>query len=65
VEPGWKTRAYPFHYRFALSHTKLHIHPEIPATSYLPGARAVDRVIAVGERATYRALELFSRKMAA
>ncbi|HEY2972032.1 MAG TPA: patatin-like phospholipase family protein [Pyrinomonadaceae bacterium] len=65
AEPSWRTRAYPLHYRFALSHTNLHIHPDIPATSYVPGTRAVNRMIDVGERATYRALEVFSRKMAA
>jgi hypothetical protein len=31
----------------------------------VPGTRAVNRMIDVGERATYRALEVFSRKMAA
>jgi NTE family protein len=65
AEPGWKTRVYPVHYRFALSRTHLHIHPDIPASSYVPGSRAVNRMIAVGERATYQALEVFSRKMAA
>ena len=65
AERDWKTRAYPLHYRFALSHTQLHIHPDIPPTSYLPGSRAVDRMIAVGEGATYRALEVLSKKIAA
>jgi len=60
-----KTRAYPLHYRFALSRTNLHIQPDIPATGYVPCSRAVNRMIAVGERATYRALEVFSRKMVA
>ncbi len=56
----WTKRAYPSHYRFALSHTDVHIHPHIPAIGYLPGPAAVDRLIAVGERATYAALELIS-----
>lgn len=63
--PHWTTRAYPSQYRLALSHTNIHIHPEIPAASYVPGPAAVDRMIAVGERATYQALEQFSKKMAA
>jgi predicted acylesterase/phospholipase RssA len=62
--PGWKNRVYPLHYRFALSSTNLHIHPDIPASGYVPNSRAVNRMIAVGERATYQALERFSRKMA-
>jgi predicted acylesterase/phospholipase RssA len=57
----WTSRAYPSQYRFALSFTDIHIHPEIPATSYVPGPSAVDRMIAIGERATHRALEQFSR----
>ena len=61
AEPGWQTRVYPMHYRFALSRTNLHIHPDIPASSYVPGSRAVNRMIAVGERATHQALEVFSR----
>ena len=65
MERGWKNRPYPVHYRLALSHTNLHIQPHIPASIYLPGPRAVDRMIAIGEDATYRALEEFSRRMAA
>lgn len=65
AESGWTSRAYPSQYRFALSRANLHIHPDIPATCYLPGPRAVNHMIAVGERATYQALEEFSRKMAA
>lgn len=61
----WTTRAYPSHYRFALAHTDIHIHPEIPATGYVPGAAAVDRMIAVGERAAYLALESLSKAQAA
>ncbi|HKZ80048.1 MAG TPA: patatin-like phospholipase family protein [Pyrinomonadaceae bacterium] len=56
-EQGRTSRAYPSHYRFALSHTNVHIHPEIPAKGYVPSARAADRMIAVGERATHQALE--------
>ena len=65
IEQGWKNRPYPVHYRVALSHTNLHIHPHIPASIYLPGPRAVDRMITIGEDFTNRALEEFSRKMAA
>lgn len=61
----WTSRAYPSHYRFALSHTDIHIHPQIPATGYVPSAAAVDRLIAVGEDATYRALESLADKIAA
>jgi NTE family protein len=61
----WIRRAYPSHYRFALSHSDIHIHPEIPASGYVPNSTAVSRMIAVGERATYRALELVSQKIAA
>lgn len=61
----WTTRAYPSHYRFALAQTDIHIHPEIPATGYVPGAAAVDRMIAVGERAAYLALEALSKAQAA
>jgi len=61
----WVARAYPSHYRFALAHTDIHIHPEIPATGYVPGAAAVDRMFAVGERAAYLALESLSKAQAA
>lgn len=54
---GWISRAYPSHYRFALAHTDVHIHPEIPAIGYVPGAAAVDRMIGVGERTRCLALE--------
>jgi predicted acylesterase/phospholipase RssA len=65
VRLHWTSRAYPSQYRFALTHTDIHIHPEIPVASYLPGPAAVDRMIDVGERATYQALEQFSKKIAA
>ena len=42
-----------------------HEPPDIPAASYVPGSRAVNRMIAVGERATYQALERFSSKQVA
>ena len=58
-------RAYPSHYRLALSHTDIHIHPEIPVSGYIPGAFAVDRMIAVGERATHKALESLFKEQAA
>jgi NTE family protein len=56
---------YPSHYRFALSHTDIHIHPEIPVSGYVPGAATVDRMIEVGERATHRALESMFKEQAA
>jgi NTE family protein len=61
----WTRRAYPSHYRFALAHTDIHIHPEIPATGYVPGSAAIDRMIDVGERAAYKAFELLSKSRAA
>lgn len=64
-EQRWTTRAYPSHYRFALAHTDIHIHPEIPATGYVPGAAAINRMIDVGERAAYLAFESLSKTRAA
>ena len=61
----WTTLAYPSHYRFALVQTDIHIHPEIPAVGYVPGAAAVDRMIAIGERAAYRALNSMAQAQAA
>lgn len=62
--PSRTPRIYPSHYRFALSHADIHIHPEIPVSGYVPGALAVDRMIAVGERAAHQALDSL-RKAAA
>ena len=58
-------KAYPAHYRSALSHTDIHIHPQVPTHGYLPSAAAVDRMISIGERAACRAMELFSPLIAA
>ena len=55
--PAKTARFYPTHYQSALAHTDLHIHPEIPISGYVPGPAAVDRMVAVGERATVRMLE--------
>jgi hypothetical protein len=55
--PAKTARLYPTHYQSALAHTDLHIHPEIPISGYVPGPAAVDRMVAVGERATVRLLE--------
>ena len=55
--PSQTPRCYPSHYHLALSHTDLHIHPEIPLGGYIPGAQAVERMIAVGEHATRQALD--------
>lgn len=62
---GWTTLAYPSHYRFALAQTDIHIHPEIPAAGYVPGAAAVDRMIAIGERAAHSALNSMEKAQAA
>jgi len=48
--------AYPGHYRSALSHTDLLIHPRIPFAGYWPGCEAVGRMISAGESATLHAL---------
>ena len=58
------TRAYPGHYRAALARTDIHIQPQIPLAGYVPRSSAVDRMIAVGERAAYRALRSFSQARA-
>lgn len=63
--PSRTPRAYPSHYRFALSHTDIHIHPEIPISGYVPGPLAVDRMIAVGERAARRAFDSLFKEQAA
>ncbi len=63
--PSRIAQLYPSHYRFALADTDIHIQPAIPTTGYVPGAAAVDRMIAVGEHATYRALESLSIAQAA
>jgi hypothetical protein len=55
----------PSHYRFALAQTEIHTQPEIPLTGYVPGAAAVERLIARGERATYQALKSLSKAQAA
>jgi NTE family protein len=64
-DPRRTNRAYPAHYRYALFHTDIHIQPEVPATGYVPNSSAVNRMIAVGERATYQALASVPQKMAA
>ena len=63
--PSKTARFYPSHYRLALAHADLHIHPEIPISGYVPGPTAVDRMIAVGESATRRMLESLTRAKAA
>lgn len=60
-----RNRTYPRHYLSALAHTDIHIHPQIPLAGYVPGPSAVDTMIAVGERATYRALASLSNRLAA
>ena len=60
-----RSRNYPRHYLSALAHTDIHIHPRVPLAGYVPGHAAVTKMIAVGERATYRALESLSNRRAA
>lgn len=57
TDQRWTSRAYPLQYRQALSHANVLIHPEIPVAGYVPGSRSVERMIAAGERAAYRALD--------
>jgi len=58
-------RVYPSHYRRAVRHADLLVTPTIPPAGYVPGARAVERMIAAGERATQRALAAFGEGAAA
>jgi len=58
-------RTYPRHYLAALAHTDIHIHPQIPLAGYVPGPSAVDKMIEVGERATYRGLDSLTNRLAA
>ncbi|HSE98891.1 MAG TPA: patatin-like phospholipase family protein [Blastocatellia bacterium] len=55
ARPG-SERFYPSHYRQALGHTDLLIHPKIPRVGYLPGAKAIEHMIAAGQKAAHRAL---------
>jgi NTE family protein len=55
------SRFYPEHYRSALNHTDLHIHPYIPVAGFAPGAAAIERMIAAGAEATHRALARLER----
>jgi predicted acylesterase/phospholipase RssA len=57
-----RNRIYPRHYLAALANTDIHIHPQIPLSGYIPGSSAVNKMIAVGEHATYRALESLSNR---
>jgi NTE family protein len=54
------SRFYPQHYRVAVHHTDLHIHPSIPLKGYVPGITAVERMITAGEDAARRALARLS-----
>jgi NTE family protein len=49
-------RAYPLHYREAVGHADLLIHPAVPLSGYVPGPAAVERMWKAGERAAHRAL---------
>lgn len=58
-------RLYPAHYRSAVLHTDLLIQPAIPRAGYVPGAAAIERMIAAGEEAAHRALVRWSEEQAA
>ena len=47
---------YPAHFRRAVLHTDVLIQPTIPTAGYMPGAAAVERMIAAGEEAARQAL---------
>jgi NTE family protein len=47
---------YPSHYVHATRHTDILVQPKIPLTGYIPNSAAVERMIAVGEHATHKAL---------
>ncbi|HZS03950.1 MAG TPA: patatin-like phospholipase family protein [Blastocatellia bacterium] len=53
-------QVYPGHYRRAVEQTDLLIQPSIPAIGYVPGAAAVERMIAAGEAAARRMLSFLS-----
>ena len=63
--PFRMAHVYPSHYRFALSQADVHIHPQIPFSGYIPRARTVDRMIAVGEHAARHALTSMFKVQAA
>jgi hypothetical protein len=48
-----------------VAQTEIHIQPEIPLSGYVPGAAAVERMIAKGEHATYQAFASLSKAQAA
>ena len=50
-------RLYPAHYRRALEHTELLIHPHVPFSGYWPGDDGIDRMILAGEQAARLALQ--------
>ena len=51
-------RVYPAHYLSALQYTDLLIQPDIPAAGYVPGKKAVARMIAAGEAAVHLRFEI-------
>lgn len=58
------SRAYPSHYRSAVHHTDVLIHPRIPLAGYLPSPVAVERMIAAGAAAARLALDRFNQQAA-
>jgi NTE family protein len=57
------SRFFPRHYRLAVSRTDLHIRPSIPLSGYVPGAAAIERMIATGEDAARRAIALLPDRL--
>jgi NTE family protein len=51
-------RVYPAHYLAALQYTDLLIQPDIPLVGYVPGKKAVGRMIAAGEAAVQLRFEI-------
>jgi NTE family protein len=50
-------RLYPGHYRVALDHTDVLIHPQVPVAGYWPSDIGMKRMIASGEEAARRAFD--------
>lgn len=57
-------RTYPSHYHSAVCNTDLLIHPSVPLAGYIPGPRAIERMISAGEEAARLALHRFAAQAA-
>lgn len=64
-QPHGRRQVYPSHYLEALRLTDLLVQPDIPKSGYVPGVKAVERLIEAGERATIEALEATAKRAAA